>query len=332
MKITVFGAGAWGTAIAIYCDKIGNDVTLVAKFEDQAELINKRRENADFLPGVPLPKGIKVTADHHIGYKDCELAFIGCPSKGLVDLCNVLNEEASKQKKERPFLLSLCKGIQFETMETPTQTIERLAPGFDVGVFAGPTNAKEVATGCHAGMVLATKSAKVCDFQKVLNSKQIRVYRSEDMFGVELGGCLKNVYAICAGVCDSMHLGDNAKAGYLTRAFREMVIIATALGASLDTMLGLSGLGDFILTCTGEWSRNRTFGEKVGSGQSIEEIFEEQKAVVEGYKTTKAFYEMCKEKGIEAPILGELYSVLYEGKKVRHAFDTLLGRDLKAEK
>lgn len=334
MKITVFGGGAWGTAIAVYCDRIGHDVILVPRFEDQAELINKHRENVDFLPGVPLPDGLKVTADHHIGFEHCDLAFIGCPSKGLVDLCNTLNDEA-KKSGEYPFLLSLCKGIQFENrddLETPTQTIQRLAPGFEVGVFAGPTNAKEVAVGRHAGMVLATKSERVIELQHALNSKQIRVYRSNDLFGVELGGCLKNVYAICAGICDSMNLGDNAKAGYLTRAFREMVIIATELGAAMDTMLGLSGLGDFILTCTGEWSRNRTFGERIGKGEKVDDILNAQKASVEGYKTTKSLRDMCNDEGIDAPILNELYEVLYEGKEVENAFETLLGRDIKAEK
>jgi glycerol-3-phosphate dehydrogenase (NAD(P)+) len=180
-------------------------------------------------------------------------------------------------------------------------------------------------------VVLAVDSGDAQSLQKALASSSMRIYTNNDILGVELAGCLKNVYAIGAGACDGLKLGDNAKAAYLTRALREMISIGCTLGGSRETFYGLSGFGDFVATCMGSWSRNRTFGSRVGAGESVEEIFKTQKAAVEGYQTSRAFYNICKERGIDVPIIGAIYAVLYEGQNIRDVVDALFNRPLKSE-
>ncbi|MDR0715331.1 MAG: NAD(P)-dependent glycerol-3-phosphate dehydrogenase [Puniceicoccales bacterium] len=330
MNITVFGAGAWGTAMALYCRRIGHNVTLVPKFADQAEIMLNKRENVDFLPGIPLPEDIKITVAVEPALKSAEVVFIGCPSVGLVDLCNDI-KEASEKTGSYPFLISLCKGIQSASLETASVVIKNILPRFKFGVLSGPTNAKEVALDFPAAMVLAVDSGDAQSLQKALASSSMRIYTNNDVLGVELAGCLKNVYAIGAGACDGLKLGDNAKAAYLTRALREMISIGCALGGARETFYGLSGFGDFVATCMGAWSRNRTFGSRVGAGESVEEIFKTQKAAVEGYQTSRAFYNICKERGIDVPIIGAIYAVLYEGQNIRNVVDALFNRPLKSE-
>jgi glycerol-3-phosphate dehydrogenase (NAD(P)+) len=308
MKISIFGAGAWGTAIACYCRTIGHDVVLIPKFKEQADKMTKFRENIDFLPGIKLPNGISITTS--INMQGTDLVFLACPAVGMENLCLSL-AQASEGIKEFPLLISLCKGIQNENLETASDLITRMLSNFEYGVLAGPTNAKEVAEGKHAAMVLATNSKSIYEVQKALSSEQVRIYSSRDVRGAELGGCLKNVYAIGAGICDGLGFGDNAKAAYLTRSLKELVTIGTSLGGQSETFYGLSGFGDFIATCMGEWSRNRTFGERLGKGETVDEIFATQKAAVEGYKTAKAFYFICEKKNINAPIVSAIYSALY---------------------
>ncbi|MDR0693202.1 MAG: NAD(P)-dependent glycerol-3-phosphate dehydrogenase [Puniceicoccales bacterium] len=328
MKISIFGAGAWGTAMACYCRTIGHDVVLVPKFEEQADKMAKFQENVDFLPGIKFPDGINITTDIDIGNTD--LAFLACPAVGMEDLCLSLGR-ASEGVKNLPLLVSLCKGIQNENSETASDLIARMLPNFEHGVLAGPTNAKEVAEGKHAAMVLATSSKNIYGIQKALSSERIRIYSGRDVKGAELGGCLKNVYAIGAGVCDGLGFGDNAKAAYLTRALKELVTIGVSLGGQTETFYGLSGFGDFIATCMGTWSRNRTFGERVGKGETVDEIFATQKAVVEGYKTVKAFHFICEKKNIGAPIIAAIYSVLYLNVPLQKCIEGLLNRSLKSE-
>jgi glycerol-3-phosphate dehydrogenase (NAD(P)+) len=330
MKISIFGAGAWGTAMACYCHGVGHDVVLVPKFEDQAEKILEHGENVDFLPGIKLPSSIAVTTDVGVGIRHAAVGFLACPSIGMEDLCLSLREE-SKKISDLPILISLCKGIQNENLETASDFIERLLPGFEYGVLAGPTNAKEVAEGKNAAMVLATRSAKIYEMQLALNSEKMRIYRSDDVKGAELGGCLKNVYAIGAGICDGADFGDNARAAFLTRALRELVTIGVTLGGKEETFYGLSGFGDFIATCTGVWSRNRTFGERLGKGETVEQIFATQKAAVEGYKTARVFFLACQKRRIEAPILSAIYAVLYLGQPIGECVNTLITRPLRSE-
>ncbi|MDR1401873.1 MAG: NAD(P)-dependent glycerol-3-phosphate dehydrogenase [Puniceicoccales bacterium] len=331
MNISIFGAGAWGTAIAHYCRQIGHGVTLLPKFEEQAEKIIKHRENVDFLPGISLPAEINITTDVAVGLENADVAFLACPSVGMEDLCRSLGE-FSKEMDELPILISLCKGIQNENLEVASDLIGRMLPNFEYGVLAGPTNAREIAEGKNAAMVLATESEKIYAMQEAFNSEKIRIYSSTDVKGAELGGCLKNAYAIGAGICDGLNLGDNSRAAYLTRSLKELVAIGVALGGRTETFYGLSGFGDFIATCMGAWSRNRTFGESLGRGESVEKIFATQKSAVEGYKTTKAFHLICEKKGISAPIMAELHAILFLRKPLGDAVNALINRPLKSER
>jgi glycerol-3-phosphate dehydrogenase (NAD(P)+) len=239
--------------------------------------------------------------------------------------------EALRGLEPCPLLLSLCKGIQSENLGITADLVGRILPGVEYGVLAGPTNAMEIALGMNAAMVLASTSKGIYKIQEALNSHQIRIYSSVDVRGVELGGCLKNVYAIGSGICDGLKLGDNGRAAYLTRSLREMVAIGTALGGQRETFYGLSGFGDFIATCTGRWSRNRTFGEKIGGGERVDAILSSQKSVVEGYRTARSLSILCEKIGVDAPILSEIHAVLYLGKPMGECVDALIHRSLKAE-
>ncbi|MDR1433210.1 MAG: NAD(P)-dependent glycerol-3-phosphate dehydrogenase [Puniceicoccales bacterium] len=332
MKISVFGAGAWGTAVACYCDRIGHAVTLLPKFEDQAKKMVKFHENVDFLPGISLADEIVITTDVATGLRGADVAFLACPAVGMEDLCLSLKYTSEGMDRDNlPLLISLCKGIQNENLEMASDLIERILPNFEYGVLAGPTNAKEVAECRNAAMVLATKSKKIYKMQEAMNSEKIRIYSSIDVRGTELGGCLKNVYAVGAGICDGLGLGDNAKAAYLTRSLKELVTIGVALGGQEETFYGLSGFGDFIATCMGSWSRNRTFGEKIGRGEAVDEILATQKAVVEGYKTARSFHLICEKMNIKAPIMAEIYGVLLLKKPLKDAVNALINRQLKPE-
>lgn len=331
MKISIFGAGAWGTAIALYCIKIGHRVTLVPKFEEQAQKMIDHRENVDFLPGITLPPELVISTDEMSAFEDIDVAFLACPAIGMEDLCRSLHD-ISYGMRNLPVIISLCKGIQNENLETASDLIERFLPNVEIGILAGPTNAREIAEGKKAAMVLATRSRKLYKIQEALNSEQIRIYSSDDVKGAELGGCLKNVYAIAAGICDGLRLGDNAKAAFLTRALKELVSIGTALGGKIETFYGLSGFGDFMATCTGAWSRNRTFGEKIGQGESITDVLSSQKTAVEGYRTTRSLFEICYRRGIDAPILDQIYAILFKKKPIKESVAALISRPLKPEK
>jgi len=199
--------------------------------------------------------------------------------------------------------------------------------------LSGPTNAAEVARGKPAAMVLAAMNADgvLAEVQAALSGPTLRVYRSDDVAGVEFGGALKNIYAVAAGCCDGLKLGDNAKAALLTRALAEMVRVGVALGAKAETFYGLGGFGDLVATCNGAWSRNRTFGQQLGEGKSAAELIAGSKSVVEGYRTTQSFAGLCQERGIDAPILSEINRILYEGKSPAKALTALMTRELKRE-
>jgi len=206
-------------------------------------------------------------------------------------------------------------------------------PGRVAGALTGPTNAGEVARGLPAAMVLASTGPAAClaEVQAAISGPTLRVYTSSDLAGVEFGGCLKNIYAIAAGCCDGLRLGDNTRAALLTRALAEMVRVGEALGARAETFYGLSGFGDLVATCHGEWSRNREFGLRLGEGASVASLLAHRKTVVEGHKSAESFAGLCVEKGIDAPILREVHAILFEGKKPAAALSALMTRGLKRE-
>lgn len=332
MNCCILGAGAWGTALALHLDRCNHSVTLVSRRMEHALEIATSRENCDYLPGYKLPHTIQIGCEVGPVLMEAEVVFLACPSHALRALCESIKPhlEAAWQLK---LCLILCKGLELETFKTPAEIVGEALPGLACGVLSGPTFAGEVAEGKPTAAVLAV--GKDCEapehYQAAFSNTGLRAYLSEDVRGTELGGSLKNGYAIGSGLCDGLQMGDNAKAALLTRSLNEMVRIGVQLGGEKETYFGLSGFGDLVATCSGAWSRNRSFGERVGQGETPQAIIDSQKSVVEGYRTTQCLWQMCKQKKIEAPILGCIYSILYEGLEPMAALQQLMARDLKAE-
>ena len=333
MNIVVVGAGAWGTAFALHLCRLGHTVTLAPRRFEQALALASTRENADYLPGFKLPQSVQIGHELTPVLMEAELVLLACPSQALRE--TAARVQASRGLATRlKLVLSLAKGLELGTHLRPAEVMAAVLPGLAVGSLTGPTNAAEVASGKPCAMVLAAQGADaalLAEVQTALSGPTLRVYRSDDVAGVEFGGCLKNVYAIAAGCCDGLKLGDNAKAALLTRALAEMVRVGVALGARPETFYGLGGFGDLVATCTGAWSRNRTFGQRLGEGKTAAELIAASKSVVEGYRTTQSFLELVRERGIDAPILAEIHRILYEGKPPAEALAALMGRELKRE-
>ena len=332
MNFAVIGAGAWGTAFAIHLSRLGHTVTLVPRRLEQALAIASMRENADYLPGIKLPPSIQIGYELTPVLMEAEVVLLACPSQALRETCERLRANLGLATQLK-LIVSLAKGLEAGTHLRPSEVIAAVLPNYAAGSLTGPTNAAEVARGRPSAMVLAVTrtDAFLADVQAALSGPTLRVYTSHDVAGAEFGGCLKNVYAIAAGCCDGLKLGDNAKAALLTRALAEMVRVGVALGAKADTFYGLSGFGDLVVTCNGAWSRNRTFGQHLGEGAKAADLLAVSKSVVEGYRTTESFAGLCKERGIDAPILAETYRILYEGRPPAEALAALMTRELKRE-
>lgn len=332
MKFVVIGAGAWGTAFAVHLARNERTVTLVPRRAEQAVALAETRDNAEYLPGIALPPNLGIAADLVGALRDADVVLLACPSQALRETCGRV-QAALPAGARVAFVVSLAKGLELGTHLRPSQVMAEALPGLLVGSITGPTNAAEVARGLPAAMVLAANREDPCvaRVQAALSGRTLRVYTSTDLAGVEIGACLKNVYAIAAGCGDGLKLGDNTKAALLTRALTEMVRVGSALGARVDTFYGLSGFGDLVATCHGGWSRNREFGQRLGEGANAADLIAHRKTVVEGYKTAEAFADLCVERGIDAPILREVHAILFEGKSPKAALTDLMTRGLKSE-
>ncbi|WP_309399772.1 NAD(P)H-dependent glycerol-3-phosphate dehydrogenase [Cerasicoccus maritimus] len=332
MNFAILGAGAWGTAMAISLHRAGESVTLVPRRMEQAFLLASDRENKDYLPGYELPHSIQIGHEIAPVLMEADYAILACPSTGLRELCEKIRPALSGARQLK-MAITLCKGYERSTLKAPAEIVQELLPELTAAVLSGPTFAGEVAAGQPTAIVLAAEGdeAELTEAQHAVSSESLRVYRSDDLRGVELGGCLKNVYAIGAGLCDGLKLGDNAKAAYLTRALAELVRLGASIGGKPETFYGLSGFGDLVATCNGEWSRNRTFGEALAQGQGVDDLMSGRKTVVEGYWAAQCVKEIAEKAGVDAPILGEIYRVCYESGSPVKAVANLMGRDLKAE-
>jgi len=332
MNCCILGAGAWGTAMALHLDRCGHSVTLVPRRIEHALDIASSRENRDYLPGYKLPHTIQIGCEVGPVLMEAEVVFLACPSQALRSLCESIKPHLAAAWQLKLCLI-MCKGLELETFKTPAEIVGEALPGIACGVLSGPTFAGEVAEGKPTAVVLAVGSD--CEaperYQTAFSNAGLRAYLSDDVRGTELGGTLKNVYAIGSGLCDGLKMGDNAKAALLTRSLAEMVRLGVQLGGQKATYFGLSGFGDLVATCSGEWSRNRTFGQRVGEGETPQAIVESQKSVVEGYRATKCLQQICAENKVDAPILGVIYSILYDGLGPLTAMQQLMTRDLKAE-
>lgn len=327
-KISVIGSGGWGTAIAVMLAENGHDVTLWSYLKQESDDLNKYRENKPFLPGVILPDNIKCTSDIKTCIKERDIIVTATPSHAI----------RSTAKNMKPYIedgqivLNISKGIEEGTYLTLSQVLKEELPNAEVAVMSGPSHAEEVSRKVPTTNVVASKNEKTAKFiQDVFMNPNFRVYTNPDVLGVELGGSLKNVIALCAGIIDGMGLGDNTKAALMTRGLVEMSRLGTAMGARVETFNGLSGVGDLIVTCTSMHSRNRRAGILIGQGKTATEAQDEVKMVVEGVRTCRAAKQLADKVGVEMPIVNEAYKVLFENMPAKDAVVNLMGRERKPE-
>lgn len=326
MNIYILGAGSWGTAISVHLSQYGpSEVTLVCRRPEHLRSMQTNRENEAYLPGLTLPESLALTSLNEASLSHADVILFACPSRWLRSLCEQLKDAIPHHVP----LVSLSKGLEEGSFLTPSELIASLFPNNPSGSLSGPSWAKEVALGYPTALVLALKGADIKPYLSALSTSRLRIYGSEDIRGVELGGCLKNVYSIAIGICEGLGLGDNARAALLTRSLWELIRIGTHLGGDPASLNGLSALGDLVATSFGNWSRNRSFGYAIGKGESMSDFLE--KRTVEGHRSTKCFHQLCAQKKIEAPILTQIHAILYEGRAPQKALEALMNRELKQE-
>jgi glycerol-3-phosphate dehydrogenase (NAD(P)+) len=327
-NITVIGDGGWGTTLAIHLLKKAYDVTLWGPFPQYVAEMKDKRQNAKFLPNINLPRELKLTSDLKEALGVSQLIVFVIPSQ-------YARETLKKMKpyvKRGHIFLSATKGIDTTNLLRISQMAEDEFGRVPLAVLSGPTIAKEVALGIPSTAVVASKNKKLAvDLQNVFNSDTFRIYTNDDVIGVELGGSVKNIIAIACGVCDGLGFGTNTKAALLNRGLVEMARLGKVLGAKEKTFYGLSGLGDLATTCFSPQSRNRTVGEALGRGKSIQEILSSMDMVAEGVETAKAVYKLAQKRKIAMPITTEVYNIVCKNKKASVAVADLMTRKTKAE-
>jgi glycerol-3-phosphate dehydrogenase (NAD(P)+) len=326
----VLGDGAWGTAIALLlAANPDHRVTLWSAREENGRILRERRENVRLLPGVTIPESITLTTDIAEAVFQADLWIASIPT---VYLRATLQPLAPALKADRP-VLSLAKGLENETFLRPTEILRQVLGVRRVAVLSGPSHAEEVSRGLPTTVVAASDDLDLaCWIQQLFSTERFRVYTNLDVVGVELGGALKNIIGIAAGISDGLGFGDNAKSALLTRGLVEMARFGVALGAEHATFFGLAGLGDLITTCISRHGRNRHVGERLARGEKLGDILPTMKMVAEGVYTTRSVYFKAGKMGIEMPITQEVYRVLYEGKDPRSAVSDLMLREPKGER
>jgi len=324
VKVTVLGAGAWGTALARLLQQSGVEATLWGHDPAHVEEIRRTGQNERYLPGIKVPRQIKLETNlANVANGDC--IVVAVPSKAFREVTKSLKEFSGT-------IVSVTKGIEYDTGLSMCGVLAQTAPRAKHAALSGPTFAIEVASGIPTAIVAASEdSATAAAVQKIFSSPTFRVYTTTDLLGVELGGALKNVIAIAAGVADGLGFGDNSKAALVTRAIAEIRRLGVACGAQADTFTGLSGLGDLMVTCFSKLSRNRAFGERCGRGEKPAEVAASMEAIAEGYPTARSAHQLARRHDVSTPIIAEVYAMLYEGKDVRQGVRDLMSRDLKAE-
>ena len=327
MKLTVLGAGAWGTALAASWAS-HHVVTLWGRNAAELDSMRAQRVNARYLPDCPLPDALHFSPDLGHAVDNADLIVIAVPSSGLRPTLAAL-----AARPDLPPLLWVCKGFEPGSRKLPHQLVAELLPAHSqTGVLSGPSFAQEVAQGYPTALTLASADTTLArHFAAALSSHRLRIYAHDDVIGVELGGALKNVMAIAAGICDGLQLGHNARAALITRGLAEMTRLGVKLGGHFETFMGLSGLGDLILTTTGDLSRNRQVGLRLARGQALEAILSELGHVAEGVTTAPEVAALASELGVDMPITRAVCQMLFEGLPAAQAVDALLNREIKAE-
>ena len=330
MRIAVLGDGGWGTALAILLVGNGHNVTLWGPFPDYLDQMTRERANSRFLPGVPLPAGLAFASEVAVAVEGAELIVLATP---VPYMRAMLGKLAATGAAQRAGLINVAKGIEIGSLLRPQELGRELLGLTRWATLSGPSHAEEVARGIPTAVVAASTDAHLAiAVQAAFMGGFFRVYTSPDVVGVELGGALKNIFAVAAGICDGMGFGDNSKAALMTRGIAEMARLGEALGGSAQTFAGLSGVGDLIVTCISRHSRNRHVGEELGRGGALPEI---QKAmglsVAEGVKTVVSAHELAGRLNVSTPIIGEVYTTLYEGKDPKQAARDLMTRAARPE-
>ncbi len=325
MKITVLGAGGWGLALALTLDTNKHNVTVWSPFEDEVNALLKNRSNEKLLPGITIPDSIKITTDLSVCADD-EITVIATPSFAVRQTAEKL-----KSVKNHGILVNVAKGFENSTLMRLSEVLENEFPELDIVVLSGPSHAEEVAREIPTMLTAAGKNAEACKVvQETFSNDYLRVYTSTDVIGVEMGGALKNVIAVAAGVCDGMGLGDNSKAALITRGLVEMSRLGEKFGAKAVTFSGLTGMGDLIVTCTSKHSRNHRFGELVGKGVTVEEALSTV-GTVEGYFACEAAYSLAQKYNVNTPIIELCHKLLFENYPVEDIVKTLMLRPFKEE-
>lgn len=326
--IAVIGDGGWGSALAIhlsakYC------VRLWSISPDYAEYLDKKRINVKFLPGIKIPRNIEITSDMACALDGAEYVILAVPSQYMRAVLKKMSMHNIKNK----IFINVAKGIELKTFCRMSEVIhEQLGKNIHVSTLSGPSIAREVANKFPAALVAASGNLSIAKkVQALFVSDYLRIYASSDIIGVELGGSLKNIIAIACGICDGLGFGDNTKAALVCRGIAEMVRLGVKLGGKKDTLQGLSGMGDLIVTCISLRSRNHCFGVQIGKGKKISAILSKTEMVVEGIKTTEAVYELAKKYKIDLPITKEVYNVIYKNKAAKLAVLDLMRRKSKIE-
>lgn len=326
MKCFIIGNGGWGTALGMILADNSHDVTIWGPFEEEIQSIRRTGENTVYLPGVPVPPAIQWTSSP-AGAEEADLIVLVVPSRFV---CSTL-ETFKPHLRADAVIVSATKGLDEKTHRRISQ-IARDVLGRDIAVLSGPSHAEEVSRHVPTAVTVAGPDFQCLEkIQAAFSGLTFRVYTSSDLIGVELGGTLKNIIAVAAGILDGMGLGDNSKAALMTRGLAEITRLGTALGAKPETFSGLSGIGDLIVTCASRHSRNRAVGERLGKGENIKDIMGGMKQVAEGVWNAKAARDLARELSIEMPITEEVCAIVEDGKDPRQALKDLMSRDPKAE-
>lgn len=328
MKAAVIGDGGWGTALAMVLDRNGYETTVWGPFSDYLDTMARTLENETYLPGIPLPASLSWTADEAEAVRDADLVVLVVPSRFY----------KTTLERFKPFIaadalvVSATKGLDESTHERMSEVAEHILER-PVAVLSGPSHAEEVARGVPCAVAIAAREHAVAErIQELFVNDAFRVYTLDDVVGVELGGALKNVIAVAAGICDGMEFGDNSKAALMTRGIAEITRLGTALGAKPETFSGLSGIGDLMVTCMSRHSRNRGVGERLGRGETLQQIMDGMKMVAEGVWNCQAAMELAQAHGISVPITREVCAVVHEGKEPRQAVLDLMQRAPRPER
>lgn len=323
-SIGVLGGGSWGTALSILLAKKGVEVDLWVRNEEKASQMSEARESIQYLPGVILPNNINITSSIDKTIKNKDILLLAVPTQAVRNTIEKIKDDI----KPGQIIVNVAKGIEVDTLYRISEIVEELIPNSKYAVLSGPSHAEEVAKDIPTAIVVASKYEDVGLYvQEFFMTPKFRVYTNEDVIGVELGGALKNVIALGAGISDGLGYGDNTKAALMNRGIIEIARLGEKMGANSMTFAGLSGIGDLIVTCTSMHSRNRRAGIKIGEGHSMEEASSIVGMVVEGIKTSKSAYNLAKKLDVEMPIVNAIYGVLYKGKDVKNSVINLMLRD-----